>query len=1500
VQHHGIEATYPATPLQAGLLFHSLAAEGEGLYVQQLVGRLHEDLDTSALAEAWRRIVQRHAVLRTSFRLDRPERPIQVVSQSAVAPVETRDWRGLPAPAREEELQRLLRADREAGFELENGPLSRLHLCRGDEHEYHLVWSYHHALIDGRSRVIVLGELFALYEALRERQPFDLPEPRPFRDFVEWLETRDWRRAEAFWHETLRGIDDPTPLPPPVPAPADGGARGPGEHLLRVPAATVRKLNRLARRHDLTLGTILHGAWAALVSREADRDDVVFGVTRAGRRSLPFPTDSMVGLLMATVPVRARLRADASLADWLGELRAQSVAMREFEHASLADIQRWSGVPRPRPLFESVLTFERPSTNSVLREQSDEFRSRDFQVIERGSYPLAARFQEQEQDLVVLLRFDGKRVDSPSAERMLAGYGELLEVFARRPETRVGDLDPMSAAERFRLVHQWNETDAPYERDASIHELFERQAQRRPDAVAVELDHARLTYAELDGAANRVAWRLRDLGVGHETLVAVAMERSLEVVIAFLGVLKADAAYVPLDPDDPGERLAFMLRDTAAPVLLTQSRLVDRLPRHGAAMLCLDPALSGVPASRSVPPPSQAGATSRAYVMFTSGSTGQPKGVEVLHRGVVRLVRGTDYVELGEDDAVLQFAPLWFDRSTFEIWAPLLNGGRLVLAPARLPSVVELGRLMRHHGVTIARPATGLFHELVDAGLEDLRGVRQLLPGADVLSPTHAARADGALPETRIVNAYGPTESTTTASAYVIPADLDEHRSVPIGRPIANTRLYVLDSRRRAVPVGVPGELYIGGDGLARGYLNRPELTAERFVPNPFGAGRLYRTGDRARHRPDGQLEFLGRVDHQLKIRGFRVEPGEVEAALTSHPGVASSVVVAREHRPGSKRLVAYVVWAPGHRPDEPSLRHHVAARLPKHMIPAAIVPLPALPLTSNGKVDRRALPAPELPTGAAQLPRTRTEKVLAAIWEQVLHRSPIGAHDDFFELGGDSLVAMQISGAVTEALGVEVPVDAVFDTPTVAGLAARAEQLGARGAGARLPPIRPAQRDDAVPLAGSQKQLWFIDQLEPANRVYCMQRLLCLEGALDVPALERALTEIVHRHEILRTTFAARHGEPRQVVHPGWEVRLVPVEPPPSEAERPEGFFERLAEQAVFELDRLPLVRWTLVRLAPRRHALVYVQHHITNDGWSWTLLLRELSQLYAAFSAGEESPLTKPELQFADFALWQRRLIDSPLGHHQLAYWSSRLRPSPPVLELPFDHPRPARRGFRGGTAHATVPAELAEGLRRLGRTEGATTFMTTLAALLALLHRWSGQEDLCVGTVVANRRRPESRTILGMLAHPLALRTDLSGDPTVRELLRRVREVTLGAYAHQDVPFHEVLRVARPQRTIRHAPLYQTMFGFHDAPDFPQPPGLAITAEILWKDTARADLSVIASRRAGAELSLSWEYNRDLFEPATGERMLRHYEEMLEAIVAEPDLRLSELSSLEAAKV
>ena len=1494
----------PTSFSQQRLWFLDQLEPGSSAYNLTGAVRLEGSLDVRALAGALSGIVSRHESLRTTF-VNVEGEPWQVIADPAPFPLPVLDLTGLPDALPEDEARRIASSVARIPYDLTRGPLIRSVLLRLGEREHALLVGMHHIVSDGWSMGIFVRELGALYRGL------DLPEIYiQYADYAAWQ--RHWLTGTvmeeriAWWARQLDGAPQVIDLPLDRPRPTVQSYRG-GRAVLDIGRDLEERLDALSRRLGATPFMILLAGFSTLLRRYGSQDDVVVGTPIANRERAEL--EGVIGFFANTLALRVELSGDPSLGDLVRRVR--EVALGAYAHQDVP-FERLVDELRPErslshaPVFQVVLALQNlpPSEMDLtgLALSPLEFESG------RTQFDLALFLTPRpgQGGLQARLDYAQDLFDSATAARLLRHLRRLVEGMTTEGGdlARLSELPLLEEEEREQVLRRWNDTATAYPRNATIHSLFEEQARRTPEALAVVGAGEQLTYAELDLRAERLAARLSEAGVRPDEAVGLCAERSGNLISALLGILKAGGAYVPLDPSYPKERLAGMLADAGARIVIVQEGLEGFLPETGTIQLPLSGLLSaeGEPALRPVTHSDQL-----AYVLFTSGSTGRPKGVAVSHRNVVRLVRETNFARFGPDEVFLQLAPVSFDASTLEIWGPLLNGGRLALFPPGPTDLRQIGEALEQHGVTMLWLTAGLFHQMVESHLQSLRPVRQLAAGGDVLSPAHVRRTLGGLPGLTLINGYGPTEGTTFTCCHTMRSVSDlGPGTVPIGRPIANTRVYLLDAAFQAVPVGVVGQLYAAGDGLARGYAGRADLTAERFVPDPVSGeagARLYATGDLARWRPSGEIEFLGRVDAQVKIRGFRIEPAEIEAALSEHPDVETPFVLAREDVQGDRRLVAYVVPVPGRNPEPAVLRSWLETRLPSYMVPSAFVTLSELPLGPTGKVDRRALPAPAERQAERPVERSPIEELLAGIWTDLLGVSDVAPHESFFELGGHSLLATRMISRIRAVLGVELPLRALFEEPTLAGFAALAERARQGGMEGSMPPLVKVPRGVPLPTSFSQQRLWFLDRLEPGSLAYNLPGAVRLEGPLDVMALTAALNGIVHRHESLRTTFVERDGEPWQVIAepapmplPIFDLASLPAEVREEEARR----LGAGEARRPYDLAQGPLVRSVLLRLGEREHVLLVGMHHIVSDGWSMGIVVRELGELYRSLISGEPARLPELPVQYADFAAWQRQWLRGEVMEERLAWWTMQLADAPQVVDLPLDRPRPPVQSYRGGRSYLTIGGDLEEQLEAAGRRLGVTPFMTLLAAFATLLRRYGSQADVVVGTPIANRGRAELEPLIGMFVNTLALRVDLSGDPGFDELARRVREVALGAYSYQDVPFERLVDELRPERSLSHSPVFQVLLALQNLPDARlDMAGLTLAPVKADTGGAQFDLSLFIHPLPEGGLLARLDYSSDLFDPATAERILGHLRALLEGAVAEPETPLSRLPLLTGAE-
>ncbi len=1369
---------------QARLWFLDQLDPGSPLYNLAAAVRLAGALDRGAFAAALGEIVRRHEVLRTTFRGEAGE-PVAAVASPSGLSLPLIDLAALPAVAREEEAARLTTESARRPFDLAADSLLRAALLALAAEEHIALVTLHHIASDGWSIGVLTRELAALYAAFRAGAPSPLPELAiQYADYAAWqrrLLSGERLEAElAWWERELAGIPPALDLPTDRPRPAVRSPRG-AVAGFALDGAALAAVDELSRRQGTTRFMTLLAGFAALLQRHAGADDVVVGTPIAGR--LRAETEGLIGLFVNTLVLRTDLSGSPDLVTLLARVRETTLAAYAHQEVPFERlIERVTperDLSRP-PLVQVLFSLQNaPSGPLVLPDLA-------LTVAEvatgTAKLELSCTLTEMAGGLSGVIEYSRDLFERATAERLADHFTRLLSGGVAEPRQRLAELPLLSPEEWKQLLVEHNDVGTLPASGATLHELFEAQVARTPEAVALVagISGERWTYRELDLWAEELAVVLAALEVGPEVRVGVCLRRTPLLVASLLAVLKAGGSYVPLDPDYPAERLAFMLADSAAAVLVTEPELAASLPEHDVALLVVDPASRDrreMPAGRR--PASGAVPGNLAYLIYTSGSTGRPKGVAIEHRSAVAFAQWARTVFPDADLAgVLASTSVSFDLSVFELFVTLAWGGKVVLAA----NALELPRLAALDEVVLLNTVPSAMAELVRQGAVPA-SVRTVNLAGEPLKRSLVEgiyAAPDASPNLRVLDLYGPSEDTTYSTWA--PAEREERREPTIGRPIAGTRAFLLGRFGEVVPAGVPGELLLGGAGLARGYHDRPELTAERFVPDPFcgeaggePGGRLYRTGDLARYLPDGRLDYLGRLDHQVKVRGFRIELGEIEAALLAQPAVRAVSVLARPDASGSLALVAYVEAEP-ETVSAAGLRQALKGRLPEYMVPSAWAFLPALPQTANGKVDRKALAA--LPLAApeaasAEAPRTPAEELVAGIFAEVLGLARVGAGDSFFELGGHSLLAMRALSRLREAFGVSLPVKALFEAPTVSALAAAVQ--AARGEAAPLAPSRLVRvpRDLPLPLSFAQARLWFLHQLEPASAAYNIPAAIHWTGGVDRAALAAALSEVARRHESLRTRFAVdprQGGSPVQVIDGPAPVALPAIDLAglPAELRRAEA--RRLARAEAlrpFDLAAGPLLRSARLSLGGEAQVLLLTMHHVISDGWSLRLLARELGEIYGAFSAGLPSPLPELPIQYADLRGVAAELAGrARCWRAELAHWRARLADAPPVLDLPLDHPRTLSLSERGGSRELALPAALLPPLRELARRQGVTLFMAVLAAFQALLSRSSGHaEDVSVGTPVAGRNQLQTENLIGFFVNTLVLHTDLAGEPSFR---------------------------------------------------------------------------------------------------------------------------------------
>ncbi|WP_069170192.1 non-ribosomal peptide synthetase [Streptomyces griseus] len=1510
-----LEDVLPLTPLQAGMLFHALYdSHAVDVYTAQFVFDLEGPVDVPALRAAVDGLLRRHANLRVGFLHEDLDEPVQAVAAEVPVPLEELDL--TPADGTRTARERLtafLTADRTRRFDLTTPPLIRFTLVRTAAERHRLVMTSHHILLDGWSMPLLVRELFELYA--HRGDDLTLPRVAPYRTYLAWLAQQDRAAALDTWRTALAGIESPTLLAGRAARDVPAAADLPETLVLDLDATTTHRLRETARAHRLTLNTLVQGAWGLLLAHLTGRPDVVFGTTVSGRPPEIPGIESMVGLFINTVPVRLRPVPGETLAALLARLQEEQGRLLGSQYVGLTEIR---GVTDLDELFDTLAVFENyPMDAEALRTAQRELPGglavTGFSGTDAAHYPLTLTIAPGDA-LKITFGYRAAVLDRDEVARTVARMRRLLTAMAAGLDGRVDAAPVLLDGEREALVSRGRGAElAGRSPDGSIPDAVARRAALSPDAVAVSGAGERLTYARLGHLSAELAGALTGLGTGAEDGVGVLMGRSAAVVTASLAALRAGAAYVPLDPRWPAERLG-----SVAKVASLRALIVDETTRTHPWVLRLRPdvrvvtvdaagrVLHGAPAAPG-PLPTLTSGDRLAYVMFTSGSTGLPKGVGVTHADITALVSDRMWGD-GAADAVLMHSAYVFDASTFEMWAPLLTGGRVVVAPEGTLQPTVLRDLVARDGVTAAFLTTALFNVIAETDPGALGLLRLVASGGETAAPGVLQDLAASHPGTTFLNVYGPTETTTFATRHHVRPDDAPAGVPPIGTPLDGVRAYVLDAALRPVPPGAEGELYVAGPGVARGYLGRPALTATRFVADPFaGEGeRMYRTGDLVRQGTDGTLQHVARADQQIKLRGHRIEPAEIEAVLRADASVRAACVLVREDLPGDRTLTAYVVPAPGHTPDPERLTAHVGRRLPAYMVPAAVLPLAALPLTPNGKLDRAALPAPvALPVAAGRPPRNAHEEILAGLFADVLGVARVGVDDSFFALGGHSLLATRLVGRIRTALDTETEIRTLFEHPTVATLAT-ALQDADRPA---RPALVPQERPPVLPLSYAQQRLWFLHRLEGPSATYNIPLALRIDGPLDAEALRLALRDVVSRHAALRTVFPERDGRPHQHITDPDGIRLPFTLETVREAELP----GRIGAAATTPIDiehRLPL-RATLLRPAAGTHVLVLVIHHIAADGSSLAPLTRDLGTAYRARVRGEAPTWTHLPVEYADFALWQRRLLGDEhdphsLVAHQLAFWKRALDGLPEVTDLPWDRPRPAPPRHTGATHAFSLAPATARRVADLARAAGCSVFMVLQAALSAVLSRHGAGDDIPLGTAVAGRTDEAAAGLVGFFVNTLVLRTDLKGDPTFLELLGRVKEFDLSAYAHQDIPFERLVELLNPARSRNHHPLFQTMLILQNhTPAAPLDlPGLTTGGVPADPGVSKFDLSFTFTEAyddggTPSGMRAAVDYATELFDAATVRGLAERLVLLLDAVTTDPERRLSTYAILTAAE-
>lgn len=1493
-----VKDIYYLSPMQEGMLFHTIMSR-DATYFEQMTVRIRGELNVALFEESMNRIVARYDVFRTTFLYDKVKRPVQVVLKDRSLKIRVEDLSGLTREEQEASLESARQKDREIGFDLSHDIPMRMIVFRLAANEYEMIWSHHHILMDGWCLGIIINELFSLYGCLKRQETPALAPAQPYSDYIKWLEKQDKEKALTYWQELLGDYEQEASLPRrKAPSAVHAGHYEQAELRFSFGLELSRKLQELASSCQITLNSLFQTLWGVLLQRYNHLEDVVFGSVVSGRPSELPGIETMVGLFINTIPVRIRSLGNESFAELAASVQRKAIESEGFDYMPLYDIQNRTELKNS--LINHIVVFENYPIEKEVSESGSEdtlgFDVGDVSMYEQTSYDLNVMVLPSD-DLTVKLNFNASIYDPKQLQAIEGHLIMLAEQAVASPDMPVRSMRIVTGEEQ-QLLESFNGDACEYQSEHTVHRLFEEQAARTGEAVAIAMGAERISYGELNAAANRLAHSLRQLGVGAGKTVGIMAERSIAYVTGVLAVLKAGGAFVPIDPDLPAERAAYMLDNSGAEMLLLQPDMADKastIVGGGVALQMLQDELYAQLSADNLPP--LAASNDLFYVIYTSGTTGQPKGVMLEHKNMVNLL---SYVwsktTVPYHTKVLQYTTISFDVCYQEIFSTLLAGGTLCLIDNDTKrSVEKLTEWIGEQSIPVLfLPVPFLKFVFNEKSYVELFPpcVQHIITAGEQLVVSDGLRAYLRERGVTLHNHYGPSE-THVVTTLSLGASEPIAELPTIGRPISNTGIYILNSGMQLQPVGIPGELYIAGDNVGRGYIGNAELTAEKFLHNPYrSAERMYRTGDLACWLPNGEIELRGRMDHQVKIRGHRIELGEIESRLLNHPAITEAAALAYEDVQSSKYLCAY--YAASEMLSAVDLREYMLEALPDYMVPSLFIQLEKLPITANGKTDRRALPMPEGEpgTGAAYVaPTNELQQKLAAIWEEVLGVAKVGICDNFFTLGGHSLKAMMLVSSISKQCGIDVPLKMLFEKPTIETLTTylnvhnqpNSEHVSAVSA------VPQAQKQAMYPASSAQRRMFVLHQLGDAHTGYNIPGIFLLEGEINADRFEAAMQKLVERHESLRTSFTLTDGEPMQRVHDSISFHVNRIDL----SERPEAWHEpeKLIEHFVrpFDLLAAPLFRVELVKLAADRHLLLFDLHHIIADGVSLSIIIDEFTALYR----GEELP--KLRIHYKDIAVWQNSLVGSEAFSRKEAFWLEQFSGDLPLLDLPTDYARPAIRSFEGEHLSMLLEPRQAAALNELAAKEGVTLYMVLLAAYFGLLYKYTGHTDIIVGSPVAGRTHEDMNHVVGMFVNTLALRAKPEGKKTFRALLKEVKETSLSAFEHQDYPYETLLEKLDMPRDLSRNPLFDAVFMVQNLSEGAEDPnGLKASAYEFENKWSKFDLTLMAEPSSQG-ITLGVEFSTSLFNKDTMARFLSCYTEILTAVVRQPELTLAEINML-----
>jgi amino acid adenylation domain-containing protein/non-ribosomal peptide synthase protein (TIGR01720 family) len=1495
-----IEAVYNLSPLQEGMQFHNLLSPDSKSYFQQLCCHLEGNLNFEVFQRAWQKVVERHDILRTAFVWEGLEKTLQVVQKEVEFKINIYSFEEFIESEKQQKLQELLIKDREQGIEFSKAPLMRILLIKTDKNHFFMVWSHHHILLDGWSLTILLKEIFSIYEAEIHGFNISLPTPQPYREYIKWINSRDSAEAKNYWEQRLNKITHPSrPAIQKNTAPVFEQKQQFVELQKVLDSEITNKINIFTKENLLTLNTLTQGAWAYLLSRYCGEEKIIFGVTINGRPTEIPNSENMVGLFINTLPICIDVNPQIPLKQWLAEIQKQQGDLEQFSYSSLIDVHGWSQVPRTIPLFETILVFENFPFTDTAKSADFGIKINSAYLNEQTNYPVTAVAVPGEQ-ITLLLSYNTVLFDHEAIESLLENWASVLTSIALDSPKKLDGIKMVSDFEENQLTSFQTNRFSLTDDENFLHKIFERKALQTPQNIAIVSETEEISFEKLNRFANQLADFLIENGITLEKCVGICLARRWQMIGAMLAVLKSGGVYIPLNPETPFERLKFMVDDASISAVITEKEFIELLPIKNLTTFVVDLDQEKLASKKSENPDVKISPDNAAYIIYTSGSTGNPKGVVALHQGIANFT--LDIIKklgLNETHRMLEFAPLSFDASAIQIYPPLLAGGAVVLNKKVTElSNPEILNYCIEKKVSVIDFPSGYFHQWLDEieikGIKIPSQIKIFLTGGDRLSVIKLKQwARLAQAKALFLSSYGPTETTVSATVFITTRDEILRTAIEnsqMGNALSNVQVYVIDPNWfQLSPLGVGGELYISGSGLARNYLNSADLTAEKFIPNPFSTikgSRMYKTGDIVKYLPNGSLEFFGRNDHQVKIRGLRIEIGEIERELKKHNEINEAVVLAIDTENGEKTLSGFIKTVGNADISLLSLRNHLKQFLPDYMIPASFYRVEQFPLLSSGKIDRQKLLITENYAKLGNFeeflsPRNPIEQTVSEIWKSVLNQEIISLNQNFFELGGHSLIATQLISRIRNVFQIEIPLRSLFQNPTIAEFSLFLQNNLLKNNAKQLPLIGKETRPEKIPLSFSQERLWFIERLLNENSIFNLTGILKIEGEINLPVLQQSLNTIIRRHEVLRTSFIEEVGKPLQFIHPERLIEVKVTKITESSNKKIDDIVKEKVSDEIntpFNIAKDVLIRSEFLDFGNNLQFLLLTVHHIVSDGWSMGIFAREIARIYMNLTGGK--PIELPELtfQYADYALWQRNWLLSSGYNDELEYWTENLENLPPSPEIPTDFDRPIVQTYAGSQEQIEFSLELSNSLNKTARQEGVTLFMLLLAAYKLLLYKYLGKTDIFIGTPIAGRQQFETEGLIGFFLNTLVLRTDLSGNPTFKQVLKKVRETCLNAYSNQNIPIEKLIEILKPERDRSRPPLVQTIFNMLNLEEEKiELENLTITGILPEDQWSKFDLTIYAGERKN-KIFLNLVYSTSLYDVKTIKQILIHYQNLL----------------------